>query len=126
MRAEISELRGKSGHLYHTLTERNKRGDILAQIQGVIWNTRAVGITAKFEQATGDRLKPDIKILCRAAVRFDPLYGLDLIIEDVDPSYTLGDLAAELARIRQQLQEGGHYDLNNGALPPRLNTSESL
>ena len=118
VRAEISELRGKNGHLYLTLCERNERGDILAQIKGIIWSTRAVGITAKFEQATGDRLKPDIKILCRAAVRFDPLYGLDLIIEDVDPSYTLGDLAAKLARIRQKLQELGLYDLNKQVPAP--------
>ena len=71
VRAEISELRGKNGHLYLTLTERNERGDILAQIKGVIWRNRAEGITAKFEQATGEGLKTDIKILCLARVRFD-------------------------------------------------------
>jgi len=53
-----------------------------------------------------------IKILCLAKVRFDPLYGLDLIIEDVDPSYTLGDLAAKLARIREKLQQTGLYERN--------------
>src|SRR4029077_6206317 len=90
----------------------------LAQIKGVIWKTRAVPITAKFEHATGEDLKTDIKILCLAVVRFDPLYGLDLIIEDVDPSYTLGDLAAKLARIRQKLQEAGLYDLNKGLPAP--------
>ena len=104
VRAEISELRGKNGHLYLTLCERNERGDILAQVKGIIWRNRAEGITAKFEQATGEGLKTDIKILCLAKVGFDPLYGLDLIIEDVDPSYTLGDLAAKLARIRENLQ----------------------
>jgi exodeoxyribonuclease VII large subunit len=112
VRAEISELRGKNGHLYVSLTERNDRGDVLAQIKGVIWKNRADAITARFEQATGGRLKSDIKILCLARVRFDPLYGLDLIVEDVDPSYTLGELAAKLARIREQLEETGLYDLN--------------
>ena len=68
---------------------------MLAQIKGVIWKTRAMPVSTKFEQATGEGLKPDIKILCLANVRFDPLYGPDLIIEDVDPSYTLGDLAAK-------------------------------
>jgi exodeoxyribonuclease VII large subunit len=95
VRAEISELRGKNGHLYLTLTERNERGDILAQVKGVIWRNRAEAITAKFREATGDGIKTDIKILCLAKVRFDALYGLDLIIDDVDPSYTLGDLAAK-------------------------------
>jgi exodeoxyribonuclease VII large subunit len=112
VRAEISELRGKNGHLYLTLTERNERGDILAQIKGVIWRNRAESIAAKFEQATGAGLSADIKILCQARLRFDPLYGLDLIIEDVDPSYTLGDLAAKLARVRESLQQSGLYDRN--------------
>ena len=86
-----------------SLTERNQRGDILAKIKGVIWRNRAESITAKFAEATGEGLKTDIKILCLVRVRFDPLYGLDLIIEDVDPSYTLGDLAAKLRRIRERL-----------------------
>jgi exodeoxyribonuclease VII large subunit len=109
---EISELRGKNGHLYLTLCERNQGGDILAQAKGIIWRNRAEGITKKFEEATGEGLKTDIKILCLARVRFDPLFGLDLIIEDVDPSYTLGDLAAKLARIREHLQQTGLYGLN--------------
>ena len=57
-------------------------------MKGIIWKTRSQSITAKFEEATGEGLKTDIKILCLAKVRFDSLYGLDLIIEDVDPSYT--------------------------------------
>jgi exodeoxyribonuclease VII large subunit len=112
VRAEISELRGKNGHLYLTLTERNERGDILAQIKGIIWKSRAEPITAKFEQTTGDGLKTDIKILCLAKVRFDVLFGLDLIIEDVDPSFTLGDLAAKMARIREKLLAAGVFDRN--------------
>ncbi|WP_165248137.1 exodeoxyribonuclease VII large subunit [Paludisphaera soli] len=51
-------------------------------------------------------------------VRFDALYGLDLIIEDVDPSYTLGDLAAKLARIPQRLVDERIYGSNQALLPP--------
>jgi exodeoxyribonuclease VII large subunit len=58
VRAEISELRGKNGHLYLTLTGRNERGDILAQVKGVIGRNRAEAITAKFQEATGDGIKP--------------------------------------------------------------------
>ena len=43
VRAEISELRGKNGHLYLTLCERNDQGDILAQAKGIIWRNRARG-----------------------------------------------------------------------------------
>jgi exodeoxyribonuclease VII large subunit len=112
VRAEISELRGKNGHLYLTLTQRNERGDIVAQAKGIIWRYRAETVTAKFENAMGEGLRTDIKILCLAKVRFDMLYGLDLIIEDIDPSYTLGDLAAKFTRIRERLQRERLYDRN--------------
>ncbi len=112
VRGEVSELRGKNGQLYLTLCERNQSRDILAQAKGIIWKNRAENRTAKLEEATGEGLKTDIKILCLAKVRFDPLYGLDLIIEDVDPSYTLGDLAATLARIREHLLATGLYERN--------------
>lgn len=112
VRAEINELRGKNGHLYPTLAERNERGDVLAQCKAAIWKSQAEIITQKFQEATGEGLKPDIKILCLAKVRFDPLFGLDLIIEDVDPSYTLGDLAAKLARIREMLAKEKLYERN--------------
>jgi exodeoxyribonuclease VII large subunit len=118
VQAEISELRGKNGHLYLSLTERSPQGDMMAQVKGVIWKNRADAITAKFARATGEGLKTDIKILFLALVRFDPIYGLDLVIEDVDPSYTLGDLAAKLARIRQELQLAGLYELNKQVPPP--------
>jgi len=112
VRAEVSELRGKNGHLYPTLTQRNERGDVLAQTSAAIWKGRATAITKKFVEATGEGLKTDIKILCLAKVRFDVLYGLDLIIEDVDPSFTLGDLAAKLRRIRDRLAKEQLFDLN--------------
>jgi exodeoxyribonuclease VII large subunit len=78
---------------------------------------RTIG-AAEFERATGEGLRTDIKILCLAGVRFDVLYGLDLIIEDVDPSYTLGDLAAKLGRIRERLRREDLYDRNKGQPAP--------
>lgn len=118
VRAEISELSGKNGNLYPKLTQRNDQGDILAQSKSVIWKSRAAAITQKFTEATGEGLKPDIKILCLVKVRFDPLFGLDLIIEDVDPSYTVGDLAAKLARIREWLVREDLYERNQGIPAP--------
>ncbi|AGA28215.1 exodeoxyribonuclease VII large subunit [Singulisphaera acidiphila] len=118
VRAEISELSGKNGNLYPKLTQRNEQGDILAQSKSVIWRSRAGAIHQKFMEATGEGLKPDIKILCLVKVRFDPLFGLDLIIEDVDPSYTVGDLAAKLARIREWLVREDLYGRNQGLPAP--------
>ncbi len=108
--------------LYFTLTDRNERGDILAQVHGVIWRNRAELITAKFQEATGDGIKTDSGNDFRVGpmttnTRVDlkvPYAENDQtkVIEDVDPSYTLGDLAAKLARIREKLQLTGLYARN--------------
>ena len=116
IRAEVSEMRTKNGHVYLTLTERDERGDALANAKAILWRNRATAVAEKFERATGEGLRPDIKILLLARVRFEPLFGLDLVVEDVDPSYTLGDLAAKLARIRAKLQAEGIAGRNR-ALP---------
>jgi exodeoxyribonuclease VII large subunit len=116
VRAEVTELRAKNGHLYLTLAQRDDAGNVLAQARAIVWKNRAVEINARFEQATGEGLRADIKILCLARVRFDVLYGLSLMIEDLDPAFTLGDLAAKLARIREELQRTGLYTRNQ-ALP---------
>jgi exodeoxyribonuclease VII large subunit len=118
VRAEISELRAKNGHLYLTLAQRNERGDVLAQARAIVWRQRAVEIMARFAQVTGRGLQPDIKILCLARVQFNVLYGLSLIIDDVDPVFTLGDLAAKLGRIREELKRAGLYELNQALAAP--------
>lgn len=118
VRAEISQLGGKKGNLFLTLAQRNERGDIVAEAKGLIWKSQAEPIAAKFERATGEGLRTDIKILCLARVRIDMLHGLELVIEDVDPSYTLGDLAAKLARIRERLQRERAYGRNKSLPAP--------
>jgi exodeoxyribonuclease VII large subunit len=118
VRSEISELRAKNGHYYLTLVERTEGGDVVAQARAIIWKGRAAAIMARFAEATGAGLKTDIKVLCLAQVRFDVLYGLALIIEDVDPAFTLGDLAAKLARIREELRQAGLYDRNRSLPAP--------
>jgi exodeoxyribonuclease VII large subunit len=119
VRAEISELRGKNGHVYLTLIERNERGDIVAQLKGIIWRNRADSLATKFEQATGAGLTADIKILCLARVRFDPLYGLDLIIEDVDPSVRPKSATLDPGGIRSRGCLESRDVGRPGRLPPR-------
>ena len=49
------------------------------------------------------RLEAGIKVLVYARVEFHPQYGMALFIDDIDPTYTLGDMAAKLAKIREVL-----------------------
>lgn len=101
--AEISELRVNKGHLFITLVEHDDQGNMIARSSAKIWQSQAEMINTKFFQGTGSKLEAGIKVLVSARVEFHAQYGLSLFIEDIDPAYTLGDMAAKLAKIREVL-----------------------
>lgn len=101
--AEISELRSNKGHLFITLVEHDDQGNMMARTSARIWQTNVQAINSKFALGTGADLEAGIKVLVCARVEFHPQYGLALFIEDIDPTYTLGDMAAKLAKIREVL-----------------------
>lgn len=119
VRVEIRELRSKDANYYLWVEERNDAGDVLAKCEAKIWKSVSARVNAKFRDATGDQLRHDIKVLFLVRARFEPLFGFSLTVEDVDPSYTLGDLAAKLNKIREALQGEGVFG-SNRSLPPPL------
>jgi len=101
--AEISELRHNKGHLFLTLVEHDEQGNMVARTSARIWQSQAEQLNAKFALGTGSNLEAGIKVLVLARVEFHPQYGLALFVDDIDPTYTLGDMAAKLAKIREIL-----------------------
>jgi len=110
--AEIMELR-ENRHCYLELIEKSEENDsLLAKVRATIWASRYGMLRPFFETSTGSSLKSGIKILCKASVEFHPQYGLSLNITDIDPSYTLGDLARKKLEVIQRLRKEGVYDMN--------------
>ncbi len=103
VRVEIRELREKGGNFYLSVEERNPAGDVLAKSDARIWRSQAGQIVRKFKEATGEGLRTDIKVLVLVRAQFHSLFGFSLVVEDIDPSYTLGDLEAKLRKIRETL-----------------------
>jgi exodeoxyribonuclease VII large subunit len=101
--AEISELRLNKGHMFITLVEHDEQGNLMARSSARIWQSQVEAINHKFSQGTGSNLDAGIKVLVLARVEFHAQYGLALFIDDIDPTYTLGDMAAKLAKIREVL-----------------------
>lgn len=101
--AEISELRNNKGHLFITLVEHDEQGNMIARTSARIWQSEVDNIISKFYLGTGSQLEAGIKVLVYARVEFHAQYGLALFIDDIDPTYTLGDMAAKLAKIREVL-----------------------
>jgi exodeoxyribonuclease VII large subunit len=110
--AEIMELQDRH-HCYLELIEKSEEDErLLARVRATIWASRYAMLRPFFETSTGTRLKSGIKILCKASVEFHTLYGLSLNITDLDPSYTLGDLARKKQEVIERLRKEGVFDMN--------------
>ena len=107
--AEILELHvNRSGHCYLELIEKSSENEsILARAKGTIWASKYSMLRPFFESTTGTRLKSGIKLLCRVSVEFHTQYGFSLNITDIDPAYTLGDLARKKQEVINKLREDG-------------------
>ncbi len=108
--AEIASCDVKR-HCYLTLVDKDK-DSIKAEIRAVIWANRYKAISAVFEEATGARLSGGIKILFEAEVSFHERYGLKLNILNIDPSYTIGEMAVKRKEIMERLTREGLADRN--------------
>lgn len=102
----------RSGHLSLELAEHDEQGQLLARIDAWIWKGRARGVQQRFQEATGGDLRAGIKILAQAGISYRPDKSLALTIDDIDPAFTIGDMEARLAKIREQLRADGIIDHN--------------
>jgi len=113
--AEISELKvNYSGHCYIELVEKGGENHVpRAKANAVIWRTDYRMIASYFGAATGGQtLAAGLKVLVRVTVSYHELYGLSLRITDIDPAYTLGDMARQRRETIERLQQDGVFDMN--------------
>ena len=111
--AETSDVRTSGGHCYMELIEKDAAtGTPRAKSRAVIWASTFARIGAAFYAATGSRLRSDIKVMVQVSVNYHPVYGFSLVITDIDPDYTVGDLVRRRNAIIARLQAEGVFDLN--------------
>lgn len=85
---------------------------LIAKARGIIWSNVFVHLKAYFEEETGQAFTSGIKVLVRVKVDFHELYGYSLTVTDIDPTYTLGDIARRRKEILQRLEQEGVLTLN--------------
>lgn len=112
VKAEIRNLSSKGGHYYFELAEKDDDGKVIASCRGNLWRFKAARVLAKFERATGMPLDRDLTVLLKVSAGFHAQYGFSLTIEDIDPSYTLGDLARQYSEMVDRLTGEGLLNLN--------------
>lgn len=111
--AELSELRERGGHCYMDLVEKDEQGNTpVARASARCWRSTWAMVRPCFERATGQRLVAGMKVLLRVYAQFHEAYGFSWIVTDIDPDYTLGDMARKRREILDTLRREGVIDLN--------------
>ena len=122
VQAELSEVReAYNGHCYIELVQKAEQGNTyIAKARGTIWANIYKMLKPYFENATGQRFTAGIKVLVQVSVDFHEQYGLSLTVYDIDPTYTLGDMARRRREILMQLEAEGVLTLNKELPMPLL------
>lgn len=122
IKAEIAQFRESRGHIYLELIEKDSgTEEWLAQAGAVLWQNQRIALTRKLGAQLRAVLQEGMEILCKARVDFHERYGLKLVIEDIDPAYTAGQLALERLKKLEILQREGLMGKNRSLpLPPVL------
>jgi len=122
IRAEISELReNPGGHCYLELIEKDSDSDtLLAKTKATIWASTYRMLKPYFETTTGQSLRAGLKVLVSVSVEFHSVYGFSLNLRDIDPTFTIGEMAARRLQIIKQLEADGVVDMNRQLPMPAL------
>jgi exodeoxyribonuclease VII large subunit len=130
--AEISEIsENYNGHCYLELVEKHPdEVSLRARVKAVIWSSRYRFIKPFFENTTGESLRAGLKILIRTKIEYHEIYGLSLVINDIDPAFTIGEMAIKRQQILKRLEEEGvltmNKDLDFPVVPQRIAVISSI
>ncbi len=122
VQAELSDVRpNASGHCYLEFIQKEPKGNrLVAKARGVIWSNVYHLLKPYFEAATGQALAAGIQVLVKVTAGFHELHGFSLTVTDIDPTYTLGDMARRRREILSRLQAEGVLSLNKELTLPLL------
>ena len=109
---ELSECHESRGHCYMELIQKDEQtATPIAKAQARCWASKWMIVRPYFERTTGQRLHAGMKVLLKVYAQFHEAYGFSWIVSDIDPTYTLGDMARKRQEIIRQLKAEGVFDL---------------
>ena len=113
IQAELSSVSTRGPHCYVEFVQKAEEGNtFIAKAKGQIWGSKWALIRPYFERTTGQPLSPGMQVMVQVEVTFHEIYGYALNVIDINPTYTLGDIARRRQEILRQLEEEGIIDLN--------------
>ena len=110
--AELAECRESRGHCYMELIQKDEQNNTpIARASAKCWRSAWAMLQPYFEHTTGQRLHAGLKVRLKVYAQFHEAYGFSWIVTDIDPTFTLGDMARRRQEIIRQLKEEGVFDL---------------
>ena len=110
--AELSECRESRGHCYMELIQKDEQNATpVTKASAKCWASKWMIVRPYFERTTGQQLHAGMKVLLKVYPQFHEAYGFSWIVTDIDPTYTLGDMARKRQEIIRQLKDQGIFDL---------------
>ena len=111
---ELSEVRETAvGHCYIELVQRDEETqETVAKARGTIWSRIYSLLRPYFLEQTGQPFAAGLKVLLQVTVSFHELYGYTLDVCDIEPAYTIGDIARQRQLIIKRLTDEGVIGLN--------------
>ena len=120
IKAEVSAVKARNGgHCYLELSQSEDAG-LVAKANAIIWSSKYRFIAPYFESVTGSPLQEGMVVLVEVQATYSQLYGFSLIINDIDPEFTVGAKELERQRTIERLQKEGLMDLQKELALPRL------
>lgn len=111
--AETSDVNlRRGGHCYLELLQKNEQGNTVAKASGMIWANVFNNLNLKFKSATGQDFGNGMKVMLQVSASFHEQYGYKLVISDINPEFTLGDMARKRIEILNRLKAEGIIDQN--------------
>ena len=118
VRAEVASLQQRTnGHCYMELCQSDGHSE-LAKVRAIIWRSQAAALLGKFAKATGAPLQPGMAVIFEVSVNYSELYGVSLVVEDIDVSSTLGEAELRRRRTLERLEEEGLLELQKELAMP--------
>lgn len=123
--ADLSDVVVRGGHCYLELVQKDFDKDItVAKSRAIIWASIFPELRYKFETITGQQFASGIKVMVEVSANFHEQFGLSLIITNINPEYTLGDMARQRIQILKRLKAEGIINMNRelewGSVPQRI------
>ena len=118
VKAEIRSISSKSGHYYFELADKDSTGKVVASCRGNLWKNIAKSVIGKFEKTTGMTLERGLNVLLKVSATFHAQYGFSLNVSDIDPTFTVGDLAQQYQAMLARLDSEDLLTLNKSLPAP--------